>query len=241
MSGGGTSLNRGNSRPSGGWSNNVSSPTARPSIQRPSGSNNISRDLNRSGNRDFNRSGNFDGNRSINRDLNRDVNRDVNRNISRDVNRNVNRNVNWNTNRRVNIGNVNVNPGWARPGWGVARPWNAGWYGGWSSPTWGWWGARAATWGVASLATAAIINNAVDNAVSTNTTYIVVPNTDYQLLFGSVQPSGSQGVSFAVTADGATYQLSADCNQGLLDGREPSNAAEAELLNAACQVAFGSV
>ncbi|MCP9840402.1 hypothetical protein KBY93_07095 [Synechococcus sp. J7-Johnson] len=245
MSGGGASLNRGNSRPNGGWSNRVSSPSARPSIQRPSGSNNISRDLNRSGNRDFNRSGNFDGNRSINRDVNRDVNRninrDVNRNINRDVNRNINRNVNWNTNRRVNIGNVNVNPGWARPGWGVARPWNAGWYGGWSSPSWGWWGARAATWGVASLATAAVINNAVDNAVSSNATYIVVPNTDYQLLYGSVQPSGSQGVSFAVTADGSTYQLSADCNQGLLDGREPSNAAEAELLNAACQVAFGSV
>jgi hypothetical protein len=261
MGGGGTSLNRGNSRPSGGWSNNVSSPSARPSMQRPSGSNNISRDLNRggnrdlnrdlnrSGNRDFNRSGNLDGNRSINRDLNRDVSRDVNRNISRDVNRNINRdvsrninrNVNWDTNRRVNIGNVNVNPGWARPGWGVARPWNAGWYGGWASPTWGWWGARAATWGVASLATAAVINNAVDNAVSSNATYIVVPNTEYELLYGSVQPSGSQGVSFAVTADGSTYQLSADCNQGLLDGREPSNASEAELLNAACQVAFGSV
>ncbi len=234
ISGGGASLNRGNSRPSGGWSNRVSSPSARPSIQRPSGGNNIGRgNINTSGNRNINR----DGNRSVNRD----VNRNVNRNINRDVNRNVNRNVNWDANRRVNINNVNVNAGWARPGWGVARPWNHGWYGGWSSPTWGWWGARAATWGVASLATAAIINSAVDNAVSSNTTYIVVPNTNYQLLYGSVQPSGSQGVNFAVTADGSTYQLSADCNRGLLDGREPSSSAEAELLNAACQVAFGSV
>jgi len=25
-------------------------------------------------------------------------------------------------------------PGWARPGWNAARPWNWGWYGGWSTP-----------------------------------------------------------------------------------------------------------
>jgi hypothetical protein len=47
-------------------------------------------------------------------------------------------------------------------------------------------------------------------------------------------------VSFAVTADGNTYQLSADCNAGTINGQQPSNASEAELLNAACQVAFGS-
>jgi hypothetical protein len=192
------------------------------------------RDLNAGANRNINR----DGNWNINRDVNRNINRDRNWNIDRNVNVNVNVNRNWD--RRVNINNVNVRPGWARPGWGVARPWNHGWYGGWSTPTWGWWGARAAAWGVGTLATAAIINNAVNNAVDNNNTYIVVPNSNYQLVFGSVQPSGTSAISFAVTDSGSTYELTADCQSGLLNGQEPQSAAEAELLNASCQVAFGN-
>lgn len=222
----GSGLSRGSSRPSGGWSNQVRQPGVNPSLNRPSGNagagdRNLSRDVNR----------------NVNRDLNRNVN--VNRDFNRDVN--VNRSVNANWNRRVNINNVNVNAGWARPGWGVARPWNYGWYGGWSTPTWGWWGARAATWGIATLATASIINSAVDAAISANQTYILVPQSNYQLIFASVVPTSSSMVSFAVNADGGTYQLTADCNAGLLDGRQPQSAAEAELLNAACQVAFGNV
>ena len=154
--------------------------------------------------------------------------------------RSFNRNVDRDWNREINIGDVDLNPGWARPGWGLARPWATGWYGGWATPAWGWWGARAAAWGVGTLATAAIINDAVDAAVDNQTTYIVVPNTSYQLLYGTVQPSGTDGVSFDVTADGSTYQLSADCKSGMLNGREPNTAQEAELLNAACQVAYGS-
>ena len=122
----------------------------------------------------------------------------------------------------------------------MARPWSTGWYGGWGSPPWGWWGARAAVWGIGSLATAAAINNAVNSAIAAQTTYIVVPESDYQLLYGSVQPSGSSTINFAVSANGSTYQLSADCNAGLLNGVDPASAAEAQLLNAACQVAFGN-
>ena len=62
-----------------------------------------------------------------------------------------------------------------------------------------------------------------------------------QLLFGTVQPSGTNAVSFVMQADGNNYQLTANCNQGTINGQEPSNAEEAELLNAACQVAYGSV
>ena len=155
-------------------------------------------------------------------------------------NRYANRTVNRNWTNTVNINNVNVRPGWARPGWGVARPWNTGWYGGWGSPPWGWWGARAAVWGIGSLATAAAINNAVNASIAAQTTYIVVPESDFQLLYGSVQPSGSSTINFAVSANGSTYQLSADCNAGLLNGADPASAAEAQLLNAACQVAFGN-
>ena len=185
-----------------------------------------------------------DGNRNLNRDVNRDVNRDISRNVNRDVNRNVNRDINRdidrNWNRKVDINGVNLYPGWARPGWGVARPWNYGWYGGWNTPTWGWWGARAAAWGVGALATAAIINDAVDDAVNDHLSYIVVPNSDYQLLYGTVSPTSSTSVSFDVTANGSTYRLTADCSAGTLNGREPGSPADAELLNAACQVAYGS-
>ncbi len=162
----------------------------------------------------------------------------LNRNVNANLNRNVNVNRNWN--RVSNVNAFAVRPGWARPGWGVARPWNYGWYGGWATPSWGWWGARAAAWGVGTLATAAIINSAVDAAVASSQTVIVVPNTEYQLLFGTVQPTGTSTVAFEVSADGSVFQLSADCQQGLLNGQEPASAQEAELLNAACQVAFGT-
>ena len=216
----GGGLNRGSTTPAGGWSNRVGSGAARPSIDRPA--------VNRTGNRDLGGA------------VNRDWNRDLNRNVNRTTNRNVNRDINRNWNRTVNVNSLNVSPGWARAGWGVARPWNTGWYGGWATPTWGWWGARAAAWGIGTLATAAIINNAVDNAISNNVSYIVVPDSNYQLLYGTVAPSGSSTVSFAVTAEGSTYQLSADCNAGTINGQQPSNASEAELLNAASQVAYGS-
>ena len=216
----GAGLNRGSTRPSGGWSNQV----------KPGASTGPSLDRANRPNRDAIGAGTLNQNRAING--NRDVNRNVNRNVNRDVNRN------WN--RQVNINNVVVRPGWARPGWGVARPWNYGWYGVSTTPAWGWWGARAALWGVGTLATAAIINNAVDDAISDNNTTIVVPNSDYSLYYGSVQPSGQSAVNFVVQADGNDYQLSADCNAGTINGEEPKTAAQAELLNAACQVAFGS-
>ena len=228
----GAGLNRGSTRPSGGWSNQV----------KPGVSTGPSLDRAKRPNRDAIGSGSFDRKRDSNLSRDANLNRDVDRNrdINRNVNRNVNRDVNRNWNRQVNINNVVVRPGWARPGWGVARPWSYGWYGVSTTPAWGWWGARAALWGVGTLATAAIINNAVDDAISDNYTTIVVPNSDYSLYYGSIQPSGQSVVSFVVKADGNDYQLSADCNAGTINGEEPKTAAQAELLNAACQVAFGS-
>jgi hypothetical protein len=55
-----------------------------------------------------------------------------------------------------------------------------------------------------------------------------------------VQPSGSNGVSFMVTDNGNSFRLTADCQEGTLNGTVPSSAAEAELVNAACQVAYGA-
>lgn len=125
----GGGLNRGSAKPTGGWSKKVSSDRARPTLDRPVSQYSAKRDGARQLNRDGARELNRDLDRNVGRDLNRNLDRDVNRNINRDISRNVNRDVNRNWNRRVDIDRVNLYPGWARPGWGVARPWNYGWYG----------------------------------------------------------------------------------------------------------------
>jgi hypothetical protein len=209
----GAGFNRGDSRPSGGWSNraNIGSGGG-PSLNRPA-----NLPASRPGGNQFQGGNRVQGGNRLN-----------------------NATVNRNWNRVTNVGAINVNAGWARPGWGAARPWTAGWYGGWSSPPWGWWAGRTAVWGVSTLATAAIINDAVNNAIAADSSVIVVPNTSYQLLYSTVQPVGTSGVSFVALVNGSEYQLNADCNQGLINGQQPQTASEAELLNAACQVAFGS-
>ena len=230
---GGPGLTRGSTKPAGGWSNRAQmggglAGGGGPSLNRTAAAARPAASTRQAaGSRPGGSIGSGDRMATRDKPATRDLNRDVNRNINRNWSRNVNR--------------VNTYPGWARPGWGVARPWNHGWYGGWSTPpSWGWWGARAATWGIASLTTAAIINDAVSNAIDAHNDYIVVANTNYELLYGTVQPTSSDSVSFVIKVDGSEYQLNANCNRGTINGQDPSSAAEAELLNAACQVAYGS-
>lgn len=232
-------FNRGDARPTGGWSQQVNSSGARPSLDRPSGGGGFNRDQagaggNWSGNRGGNGAGNSFG--SGDRGFN-----NVDRNGVGNRSYTGNRNVNITGGRQVNVNSLNVSPGWARAGWGVARPWgNVGWYGGWARPPWGWWGASAAAWGIGTLASAAIINSAVNNAIYSQSSYIVVPDTDVQLLYGTVSPFGNSGVNFAATVNGTTLQMSADCQAGTLNNQQPSSADAAQLLNAACQVAYGN-
>lgn len=219
----GGGLNRGDARPSGGWSNQLNSSAARPSLDRPANAGG-------SFNRNVQGSGNRFGGSSISRPNGGNV-----------TNRSGNRNVNIAGGRQVNVNALNVSPGWARAGWGVARPWgNVGWYGGWARPPWGWWGASAAAWGIGTLASAAIINSAVNSAINSQSTYIMVPDTDVQLLYGTVSPFGNSGVNFAATINGTTLEMSADCQAGTLNNQTPSSAEAAQLLNAACQVAYGN-
>jgi hypothetical protein len=244
--GSGSSFSRGDRRPQGGFSSGdrtgrVGNPSLDRRPSRPAGGNRTPSVRPASERSGFQRDRNgslADRTPAQRRDNLGDRNLDLGHRTINRGDRSLSIDRDWN--RSVNIGDVNLNPGWARPGWGVARPWNWGWYGGWSNPPWGWWGARAAVWGIGTLATAAIINDAVNDAVNANQTYIVVPNTAYQLQYGTVQPSGSSGVSFVVTAEANSYQITADCQRGLINGRDPNSAAEAELLNAACQVAFGT-
>jgi hypothetical protein len=128
--------------------------------------------------------------------------------------------------------------GWRNGGYWGARPWNAGWYRGWGG--WGWWGASAAAWGVAGLATGAAITSLVNDAANQQSTVIVVPQSDFQLNYGSVESVGTAGVSFNYGVGNTNLMGSANCQDGLLNGQVPSDADQAQLLNAVCQVAYGS-
>ncbi|MFY8147786.1 MAG: hypothetical protein ACOVNL_01040 [Prochlorococcaceae cyanobacterium] len=132
------------------------------------------------------------------------------------------------------------NPAWEGGRYWQARPWTTGWYR--VNPAgWGWWGARAAGWGVSSLATAAMITDQVNDALEQKATVIVVPQTSIQLDYASIQAVAPQGARFAYSLGGGPYAYAqADCKQGLLQGQPPSTLDQAQLLNAVCQIAYGS-
>ena len=119
---------------------------------------------------------------------------------------------------------VEDRPGWVRPGWALARPWRTGWYGGWSRPPWSWWGGRSLAWGVTSLATAAAINSAVDEAIAASRPTIAVADAGYSLFVNSITPGGDDLVGFTAATGATQFQAQADCGKGELNGREPAGA-----------------
>lgn len=131
------------------------------------------------------------------------------------------------------------NNNWRNGGYWGDRNWSYGWYN-WTPDTWGWWGDNAAAWGLAGLATGAAITELVDQASDQQSAVINVPDSNYQLNYGSVDAVGNSGASFSYSvASSPPVQGGANCQDGLLDGQVPSTAAQAQLLNAACQVAYG--
>jgi hypothetical protein len=154
----------------------------------------------------------------------------------------------WNRHEHYNHWNRPVDhrrhhPGWARHDWQRHRPWKHGWYGrGWYGdvPPWGWWQPQSAAWGIAGLATAATISSAVTAAIDAKQNTIVVPGSTDRLDYGSVEAPNDHVATFVVDRGGRSYAMDADCADGELNGHAPNDAAEAQLLNAACQVAFGS-
>ena len=122
--------------------------------------------------------------------------------------------------------------------WSNNRPWNNGWYGGSYYNNWRWYPGQAAAWGLAGMATFGTINNLVNSAQSSQVSYIEVPNSDYSLYYPSVTATGDV-VSFEADNGYDTARFNANCRNGTLNGGAPLNADEAQLLNAACQVAFG--
>lgn len=122
--------------------------------------------------------------------------------------------------------------------WSNNRPWNNGWYGGSYYNNWGWYPGQAAAWGIAGMATFGTINSLVNSAQSSQVSYIEVPNSDYSLYYPSVTATGDV-VSFEADNGYDTVRFNANCRNGTLNDGTPRNANEAQLLNAACQVAFG--
>ncbi|MEB3255198.1 MAG: hypothetical protein VKJ05_02290 [Synechococcaceae cyanobacterium] len=177
---------------------------------------------------------NFDPNRTV--DGNTFKRNNVDNNFDNDTfKRTVNVNNNF-YNRDPNGWNRN----WANGGYWNNRPWGAGWYG-WAPSTWGWWGGTAAAWGVAGLATGVAITSLVNEAAENQKTVIVVPGSTYQLDYGSVEAVGSVGASFSYDlGQGVMLNGAANCQAGLLNGQVPATAAQAQLLNAVCQVAYGA-
>lgn len=219
--GGGGSSFRGSQRPAGGWSSDAVRGAQRSGSRQISGSSPSSRQDNRTV-------------RSIDRQANR-----TDRTSERQGNRSdrVSDRTNLRSDRLDNRWD-NHWAGWARPGWGYARPWATGWYG--SSAGWGWWASRPVGWGVAALATGTAIAALVDESIENESTYILVPDTSYELYYTSVQPSGADGVDFAVNTNSGVLEMTADCRSGTLNGSVPQSAAEAQLLNAVCVITYGS-
>ena len=131
------------------------------------------------------------------------------------------------------------NGSWGNGGYWGSRPWSYGWYS-WSPNTWSWWNGNAAGWGLAGLATGVVITELVDQASEQQSSVIDVPDSDYQLNYGSVEAVGNSGADFSyAVANSPPVKGGVNCQEGLLDGQVPSTADQAQLLNAACQVAYG--
>ncbi|WP_158218610.1 hypothetical protein [Synechococcus sp. 1G10] len=131
------------------------------------------------------------------------------------------------------------NPAWGRTGYWGARSWNTGWYR--VNPVgWGWWRPSAAAWGITGLATAVTINTLINQSVAQQSTVIAVPQTSYQLDYSSLQATAPYGANFTYLSAGVPLAAQVDCQQGLFAGQSPQSASEAQLLNTACQVAYGN-
>jgi len=154
--------------------------------------------------------------------------------------------ANYNQNNFYNRNVEGWNSQWNNGGYWGNRPWGYGWYN-WSPNSWGWWGGNSSGWGLAGLAAGAVITDLVDQAANQQSPVIDVPDSNYQLNYGSVDSVGSSGANFSYAVAPppgspigmAPIKGAANCQEGLLDGQIPSTAAQAQLLNAACQVAFG--
>ncbi|MFM7464932.1 MAG: hypothetical protein ACKO28_05580 [Cyanobium sp.] len=84
------------------------------------------------------------------------------------------------------------------------------------------------------------ITSLVNEAANQQQTVILVPGSTLRLNYASVEAVGFYGASFTYS-QGQTDSLmgAANCQAGLLNGQVRATVAQAQLLNAVCQVAYG--
>ena len=83
-----------------------------------------------------------------------------------------------------------------------------------------------------------MISSAIANSRVQNSPVIVVPETNRMLDYGIDQSSPRlEDVEFTYTVDGVRVTARADCQQGLINGNQPSSAADVHTLNAVCHAA----
>ena len=230
---------RGGGSRGGGSRSSRSRSSGRTGFSSYSGSRQTTRQTTR-GNRQNTRQGNRD-NRQTTRGSNIDARQQgrTDRTSSRQNNRTDRVDTRADTRRDVVNNWDRYGNGWySNNNWTSSRPWSYGWYGSSYYNNWGWYPGQAAAWGLAGLATFGVINSLVTSAQSNEVSYIEVPDSDYYLYYPSVTATGDV-VTFEVNDGRSTVRFSADCRQGTLNGASPRDADEAQLLNAACQVAFG--
>ena len=220
------------SRSSTRQSNQGSRQSDRSSRQSDIRSNSSSRQSNREGTRDTRQTNRNDA-------INSRQDGRTDRTDIRQSNRTDRTNIRNDTYRKAINNWDRYGKGWYSGGnWYNNRPWSYGWYGGSYWNNWGWYPGQAAAWGLAGLATFSVINSLVNSAQNQQVSYIVVPSSDYSLYYPSITATGDV-VTFEADDGYETVRYSANCRQGTLNGSTPRNASEAQLLNAACQVAFG--
>lgn len=230
---------RGGGSRGGGSRGGGSRSSGRTGFSSYSGSRQTTRQTTR-GNRQNTRQGNRD-NRQTTRGSNIDARQQgrTDRTSSRQNNRTDRVDTRADTRRDVVNNWDRYGNGWySNNNWTSSRPWSYGWYGSSYYNNWGWYPGQAAAWGLAGLATFGVINSLVTSAQSNEVSYIEVPDSDYYLYYPSVTATGDV-VTFEVNDGRSTLRFSADCRQGTFNGASPRDADEAQLLNAACQVAFG--
>ena len=109
----------------------------------------------------------------------------------------------------------------------------------WSN--WSWWGGSSVGWGLAGLAAGALITSLVNRAAQQQKTVIVVPGTNLQLNYSSIEAVGVHGASFTYEMGGnGPYMGAANCQLGLFNGQVPVTADQAQLLHAVCTIAYGA-
>jgi len=102
----------------------------------------------------------------------------------------------WGYNNWDNRWNGGWNNNWNNGGFWGDRPWSYGWYN-WSPDTWGWWGGNAEAWGLAGLAAGDVITDLVNDASDQQSPVIEVPDSNYQLNYGTVDAVGNSGANFS--------------------------------------------